>query len=235
MLTNRELKKIEIDLFDIGLPESIRRKIRNSKICIIDNEVEDLKSLHDGLKKEGFTNLQKFKRSPPVNEILSSHYDVILLDLNDVAQEISEDDGLGILKLIKQREPLLPILVVTGQKISPEFQDIINLADLVRKKPVFASDLANDVDTLLKSYHDKFWASLLILKELNSIDIELNREISIFKRIKLYFLRKSIEKKLISREEDIILKLEKLLKLLKPIYSISNTISIVTSNFLLDD
>lgn len=235
MLTNRELKKIEVDLYDIGLQELIRRRIRNSKICIIDNEFEDLKSLHDGLKKEGFTNLEKFKKSPPINDILSSHYDVILLDLNDVAQDISEEDGLGILKLLKQREPLLPILVVTGQKISPEVQPIISLADLVRKKPVYASDLANDVDTLLKSYHDKFWASLLLLKELNTIDIELKKELSFLKRLQLHLTRKSIEKKLTSREEDIIIKLEKLLKLLKSTHSISNTITKLSLNFLSND
>jgi CheY-like chemotaxis protein len=234
MLSNRELKKIEIELFETGLAENIRKKIRTAKICIIDNQIDDLKSLHDSLKTEGFTHLKKFKKSPPINDILSNNYDVILLDLNDVAQDITEDDGLGVLKLLKQREPSLPILVITGKNIPPESREIINLADLVRKKPVYAADLANDVDTILKAYHDKFWASLILLKELNIVDIELKKEIGFVKKVKLHFFRKSIEKKLISREEDIVVKLEKILKMLKILKSSSSAITKLTTNFLVD-
>jgi DNA-binding NarL/FixJ family response regulator len=234
MLTTNELKKLEIGLFEKGIPEKVRREIRKAKICIIDNQIDDLKSLHDSLKKEGFNNLDKHKKSPPIHEILNSHYDVIILDLNDVASEISADDGLGVLKLLKEREPALPILVVTGQKIPPEARELINLADLVRKKPVFASDLANDVDTLLKIYHDKFWASLFILKELNNIDIELKREIGFWKRFKLHRTRKAIEKRLISKDEDIIVKLEKILRILKNIRSSSKIINKILTNFIPD-
>lgn len=235
MLTNKELKKIETDLFDKGLTESIRRKIRNSKICIIDNQIDDLKSLHDGLKQEGFSNIEKFKRSPSINDILNNQYDVIVLDLNDVASDKSQEDGLGILKLLKSREPQLPILVVTGQKIAPEDQETIRLADLVRKKPIFASDLANDVDMLLKFYHDRYWAALLLLKELNRIDIELKKEISFIKKLKLHFCRKNIEKKLVTREDDIIVKLEKLIKIIKSCNSISGSMYKIISNLINND
>jgi len=235
MLSNKEIKKLGIELHDIGLSEHISRNIRTSKICIIDNEIDVLKSLHDGLKKEGFSNLNKFKKSPSINDIITQHYDIILLDLNDVANEITEMDGLGVLQLLKQRNPSLPVLVITGQNPSPENRDIINLADLVRKKPVLASDLANDVDTILRYYHDKFWASLLLLKELNKIDIELRRELSFFKRLILHRLRKSLEEKLTKKEPDIITKLEKILKLLKLAKSSSSSIIKLSENFISND
>ena len=232
MLTNKEIKKLSIEFSDNGLSEEVIREIRNSKVCIIDDKIEDLKSLHDGLKKEGFSNLTKHKKSPSVNDILNEHYDIILLDLNDVANEITEMDGLGILQMLKERNPSLPILVITGQNPSPEVRDITNMADLVRKKPVLASDLANDVDTILRSYHDKFWASILLLKELNSIDIELRRKLSLFQRFKLHQLRKGIEKKLTEKQEDIITKLEKTLKLLKTAKSGTSAISKLTTIFI---
>lgn len=235
MLTEKELKKIEIELHDSGIPENVRRNIRNSKICIIDNQIEDLKSFHDGLKREGFSNIEKFKAAPTVNQILSNQYDLIILDLNDVATEITKDDGIGLLKLLKEREPALPILVVTGQYISPEVQGIISKADLVRKKPVLASDLANDVDTIMKIRNDKFWASLEVLKELNKINIQLTQELSFITRINLHFSRKSIEKKLIRREEDIIDKLIKILKLLKNTTSVTNNIYKLTKYFVVND
>lgn len=232
MLSNRELKKIEIQLIEKGLTESQLREIRKSKICIIDNEVEDLKSLHDSLKLEGFSNLKKHKKSPPINDILSEHYDIILLDLNDVAQEITELDGLGVLQLLKERSPSLPIIVVTGQNTPPELREIINMADLVRKKPVLASDLANDVDTILRSYHNKFWASILLLKEMNQIDIELQKKLGFIQRWKMHYLRKELEKKLIHKEEDIITKLEKLLKFIRYAKSGSSVISKLSYKFL---
>jgi len=229
MLATKEIKKIESELHENGLPEHVRQEIRKAKICIIDNAIDDLKSLHDNLKKEGFNNLEKFKSAPYINKILTSHYDLIILDLNDVANEITEDDGVGVLKLLKEREPYLPILIVTGQRISPENQLILNKADLIRKKPILAADLASDVEAILKNTHDKFWASISILKELNSIDIELRKKISLIKRIKLHFFRKSMEKRLINREEDIVDKINKIANLLKGLESITGRIIQIAS------
>jgi DNA-binding response OmpR family regulator len=215
MLAEKELKKIEIDLYDRGLPELIREAIRKSRICIIDNALDDLKSLHDNLKKEGFNNLEKHKSAPSINKILSSHYDLIILDLNDVANEITEEDGIGVLKMLKERQPTLPILVVTGQRISPDDHPALSNADLIRKKPILAADLASDVETILKMSRDRFWGALSILRELNKIDIELKKEIGFVKRAQLHYVRKSIEKKLTHREEDIIDKIRKLSSILK--------------------
>ena len=232
MLTEKDLKKIEIDLHDLGLPENVRREIRKAKICIIDNALDDLKSLHDNLKKEGFGNIEKQKSSPPINKILSSHFDLIILDLNDVATEITEEDGIGVLKMLKERQPTLPVLVVTGQRISPENHPDLNHADLIRKKPILAADLASDVETILKLSRDKFWAALSILKELNKVDIELKKEISLMKRIELHFVRKSIEKKLINKEDDIIDKIYKLSNILKNASSITGGIIQIVKNVM---
>lgn len=224
MLTDKELKKIEIDLYDSGLSETVRQEIRKSRICIIDNAIDDLKSLHDNLKKEGFNNIEKLKSAPPINKILSSYYDLIILDLNDVANEITEEDGIGVLKMLKERKPSLPILVVTGQRISPDDHPALNNADLIRKKPILAADLASDVETILKYSRDRFWGAISILRELNKIDIELKKEISIFKRLQLHSVRNTIEKKLTYREEDIIDKINKLANILKNVGTLTQRI-----------
>lgn len=224
MLTDKELKKIEIDLHDSGLPESVRQEIRKCRICIIDNALDDLKSLHDNLKKEGFNNIEKHKSAPPINTILNSHYDLIILDLNDVANEITEEDGIGVLKMLKERQPSLPILVVTGQRISPDDHPALNNADLIRKKPILAADLASDVETIMKLSRDKFWGALSILRELNKVDIELKKEIGFFKRLQLHSVRKSIEKKLTHREEDIVDKIKKLASILKSVGTLTHRI-----------
>jgi DNA-binding response OmpR family regulator len=227
MLTAKELKKYEIELYDKGLSESVGENIRKSKICIIDDKNEDLKSLHDGLKREGFTNVDKFKQSPSINDILTKHYDLIILDLNDVASEISSHDGLGVLKRLKEREPELPILVVTGQKIEPEDNPVLSQADLIRKKPILASDLAADAETILKILHDNYWTAITFLKGLNSVDIELKKEISFFKRICLHFRRKQLEEALLERDPDIIDKIVSVYKIIKNLNSATHIVLLV--------
>jgi DNA-binding response OmpR family regulator len=229
MLSDKELRKIEIELHETGLSEEVRSEIRKSRICIIDDKIDDLKSLHDNLKKEGFNNLEKHKKSPPINVILNSKFDLIILDLNDVATELTEEDGKGILKLLKERQPNLPILIVTGQGISPDDHRDLNYADLLRKKPILASDLASDVETVLKHTRDKFWGAINILKELNRIDIELKKEITLYKRWQLHRLRKAIEKKLINREEDIIDKISNIAKILNSFGSLTFRIVKITT------
>ena len=100
MLYDKELRKIENELYEKGLSEEVRHVIRNCKICIIDDGIKDLKSIYDDLKREGFNNIEKHKKCPPVNQLLLSNFDLIMLDLNDVALDLSADDGLGILNII---------------------------------------------------------------------------------------------------------------------------------------
>lgn len=224
MLTEKELKKIEIDLDETGLPESVRQEIRRSKICIIDDAADDLKGFYDNLRKEGFNNIVKHKSSPPIHQLLSSHFDLIILDLNDVATDIAIDDGIGVLRLLKERQPSLPVLVVTGQRISPEDHNVLSRADLIRKKPVKAADLASDVETIIKLSKDRYWAALSVLRELNRVDIELRKEIGFVKRVQLHMVRKSIEKKLERREDDVIDKIRKLGSILNNVGSLTHRI-----------
>ena len=112
---------------------------------------------------------------------------------------------------------------------------MISKADLLRKKPVLASDLANDVDTIMKVRKDKFWASLELLKELNKIDLELTKELSLIKRIRVHFGRKSLEKKLLKREEDIVDKLVSILKLVRTTSSATSSILKLSNYFIAND
>ncbi len=61
------LDKIENNLIQRGFAPSIRASIKNSKICIIDDGINDLKSLIKGLKSEGFSNLVEKKQVHSIN------------------------------------------------------------------------------------------------------------------------------------------------------------------------
>ena len=105
MLTTRELNMIEGRLFDYGLNKNAMENIHNSKICIIDDKIEDLKSMTDGLRREGFTNLTEYAKVDSVNSLIVSNFKVIILDLNDIAKDITDEDGIGVLIKLKEQEP----------------------------------------------------------------------------------------------------------------------------------
>lgn len=215
MITEKKLREIELDLQARGMSDEVRRNIRNLKICIIDDKNEDLMSLLDGLKREGFANIETLSKVNSINDLLQKKYDLIILDLNDVAQDISSDDGIGVLRSLKSKEPNLPILIVTGQMTDPEDNLILNKADLVRKKPIYASDLSDDIDTIMKIYKDRFWASLAILKELNEIDDDLKSELNFWAKIKLSWYKRRLESNLINKDNDVLRKIEKIVSIIR--------------------
>ncbi|MCI5165067.1 MAG: hypothetical protein D3903_02990 [Candidatus Electrothrix sp. GM3_4] len=51
------LIEIKKDLESKGFSQEIREKIRSSKICIIDDKIEDMQGMTASLRREGFNNL----------------------------------------------------------------------------------------------------------------------------------------------------------------------------------
>lgn len=231
MLYGDKLKEIEYKLAEKGLSSEVRNAIRNEKICIIDDQIDDLKSMIDGLKREGFTNLVELSKSPAVNELLDAHYDLIVLDLNNVATDLAKNDGFGILNYIKTNSPFQPILVVTGQNISAEKITILNKANLVRQKPVKPSDFASDIEQILRIKKDKFWASIAILNELNAIEIELKNELGFWNKLRLALQRKKLEKKIVAHDPDILDQIQTICKIVSTTKKIETSIKYIAGFF----
>ena len=190
------LEKIEEVLTSKGFPPDVRRAIKNSKIGIIDDRLEDLESFVDGLKSEGYTNLVEKTKVDSVDEIHNQEFDLVILDLAGVANDKFKDDGIGLLTQLKRVEPWLPVLVVTGSTLEPEFAKPLSQADLIRSKPVLPSDLASDVEELLRFKKDSLWAALDTLRELRKLSSDVSEKLSWMQRIKLFYYRYCIEKDL---------------------------------------
>jgi len=230
MLYGEKLKEIEYKLANKGLSSEVRKAIRNEKICIIDDKIADLKSMIDGLKREGFTNLIEMSKSPPVNELLDAHYDLIVLDLNDVATDLCKDDGIGILNHVKTKVPTQPVLVVTGLAISADKSTILNKANLIRQKPVKPSDFASDIEQILRVKKDRFWASIAILNELNTIKTEVENEFSLWMKIRLAWQRRKLEKQLINQDSDILTQIQAISKIISTSKTIGSSIIYIASS-----
>ncbi|AQT68844.1 osmolarity response regulator [Anaerohalosphaera lusitana] len=156
-----------------GREADLRKAIRNARICIIDDQIDHLKSFVRGLNDEGFTNLVQKTHIESINELLENDYDLIVLDLQGVADGISADDGIGVIASLKESDPAMPILVVSGTNTSPDKSKIINQADLIRIKPVLPGDLASDIEDILKNRKSQYWGALAVLKELHKIKPEV--------------------------------------------------------------
>lgn len=190
------LKELEKDLEERGFSPSVRKAIHNAKICIIDDEIEDLTSFTEGLSKEGFTNLTKLPQVDSVSNILDQAYDLLILDIAGIAQSIAADDGIGVIAQIKRADPALPILVVSGSTTSPELAKTLSQADLIRTKPVLSADLAGDVEDLLKYHTDHFWGALAVLKEMARLHASIADNLAMWDRFSLFLLRRTIAGKI---------------------------------------
>jgi len=229
-LTRKELAEIEEGLSNKGIPQNILNIIHKSKILIIDDGADDLKGLYDSLRSEGFNLLTKLKKCIPIEQLLKDKYDLLLLDLNDVAVDICEDDGLGYLENLKSTAPTFPVIVITGQNIPVGKTHIIDKADYVLKKPVMANDLATDVRQLLFKRQDRFFASLEIIKELDIIDTELRKNLGIVDRFLYGYKRKGVEKRLKNNKDDILVKVEGLIDIVKTAKGLTNKVELIFSN-----
>ena len=155
-----DLNILENQLDQRGYSQEVRVAIRNARICIIDDRIDDLRGVVSGLKNEGFTNIVEVEQVNSIEELLEKRYDLVVLDLRGVAVQISSADGYGVLQHLKSAQPALPVLVLTGSTTPPDKVNVIALADLIRSKPVKALELVSDVEQLLRPYKDQHWAAL---------------------------------------------------------------------------
>jgi|GEM_PF-5164028 len=179
------LREIERRLEEQGIRPDIRKAIRAAKICIIDDKISDLRSLVDGLEREGFTHLVQLQSVKSIHDIVSGQYQLVILDLTGVAQHISDLDGIGVLSALKKTAPELPVLVVTGSATTADLVKEASKADAIRSKPIKSAELASEVDDILKVRCDPYWAGLRLLRDLGRHHKDLSAELPWLARIRL--------------------------------------------------
>lgn len=226
------LQQIEKNLIKRGFAPSVKEAIKNSKICIIDDGVHDLRSLIKGLKAEGFNNLVEKKKVTSINELLRENFDLVILDITGIAKDISAEDGIGVLMELKRNNPALQILVVSGSTFTPELSQKLNQADLIRNKPVLPTDLAADVEELLKFRKDEYWAAFSILKELRYLQHEISDKLGFWEIIKLKILQFRITKNLESFDSSVTNKLIKVAEIITKLGTISLRIVKISQGFM---
>lgn len=133
-------------------PPTLDEIKQRAKILLIDDDPEAIP--YQFLQKESYS-IETWATVESVERLERGTYDIIILDIQGVAQHIDpERDGFGVLKILKENNPNQMIIACSGQDYDPETSDFFNLADDKLSKPVKPEHLKRKVDRLLRLRFD---------------------------------------------------------------------------------
>ena len=209
-MTKEDIQRLEEELRSRGLSSSVRTAIRNAKIAVVDDHIEDLKGVLDGLRAEGFNNLVEMRTLSSVNALLEADFDLVILDLVGIAPSISAYDGVGVIAALKKANPALPVLVVSGNTITPNVARLLNEADLIRSKPVLPVELAHDVSELLCIRKDEHWAGVAVLNEVHRLQPEIRERLNWQQKLLLGWHINRLAKQIAANSPNVVMRLVKI-------------------------
>ncbi|MBE3040170.1 MAG: hypothetical protein IMZ62_15340 [Chloroflexi bacterium] len=146
---------------DLGrLPLSELRK--RTRILVIDDDENSFPFTI--LRNEGYA-IDHWPRVQALGPLESGQYDIIVLDIQGVAQQYSADDGLGILEHIKQANPSQIVVAFSGHSYDLSKNRFWRLADDSLGKPVDATRCKRLIDNLIESKMtpEHYWSAVVDL------------------------------------------------------------------------
>lgn len=143
---------------------SLQQIVERARILVIDDEDFPYALL---FRRDGY-NVTKWRDVTKLTDIEQGKYDVILLDLQGIGRKISQDQGLGVLKHIKQVNPGQVVVAYSNAEWPLEYQPFFDMADAVLAKTADYVDFKRSVDELLEEHFSTGF-------HLSKIDAELDR------------------------------------------------------------
>jgi len=155
-------------LLELNIKLPLNEKRKRAKILVIDDEETFPVEL---LTNEGY-NIRHWKKIESLRSLEDGEFDIIFLDIFDVAKDISNDDGLGILEHLKKYNPSQIIIAYSGRSFDLSKTKFWKLADDTLAKP---SDLVTCKEVIDKMLEDRFnlqyyWNNLTFVLKENSVD-----------------------------------------------------------------
>ena len=159
-------------------PIDLEAMKRLAKILVIDDE-KDAFPL-EIMRNHGY-NIVYWEKVRSLAEIERGEFDIIILDIRGVAQELSEDDGLAVLEHIKKSNPNQVVVAFSGHQYDLSKNRFWKMADDSLSKPLNVITCKDKIDDLLRSKYsiEYAWESILKLLEpenLSDKDINLIRK-----------------------------------------------------------
>ena len=144
--------------------KTIMRKYVN--ILVVDDDPDSFPI--NSLAKEGF-NIQRWSKVEPseLDKLETGTFDIIILDIVGVAEDISNQDGIGVLETIKNNNPAQVIIAFSGQSFDFSKSRFFKLADDMLPKPVDLITCRNLLDELIENKINigHYWNSIKSILE----------------------------------------------------------------------
>jgi DNA-binding NarL/FixJ family response regulator len=133
-------------------PKSEKQIKQRIKILLIDND----KSLNvEQFNEEGYS-MEYWPKVKSLKELNQGNYDIIILDIKDVAKDYSEEDGFGVLKSIKQNNPHQIVIAFSAHSYDFSKKKFWDMADEAIDKPAGFIEMKEVLDNvILKSFNAK--------------------------------------------------------------------------------
>ena len=119
---------------------------KRSRIVVIDDDAFTYKIL---FKRDGYT-IDKWNDVTDLTKLETGYYDIILLDIQGVGRDLSKEQGLGILKHLRQVAPTQIIIAYSNADFSLQYHEFFKLADATLAKNADYVDFKRSVDDLLQ-------------------------------------------------------------------------------------
>lgn len=100
-------------------------------------------------QKDGYS-IEKWDDVKDLTKLEIGFYDIILLDIQGVGKELSQDQGFGILKYLRKSSPAQIIVAYSNADWSVKYQEFFEMADAVLYKQKDYVDFKRTVDNLLR-------------------------------------------------------------------------------------
>ena len=111
------------------------------KVLIVDDDLHILRMASRILQSDGIATIEVSSGREALNQILYSHYDLVLLDIN-----LDDLDGFSIVKKVRAQGISTPIIIISGN--TEEYNTIFGLrigADDYLAKPVDPDRMAEKI------------------------------------------------------------------------------------------
>jgi len=168
----------------ITLDQIINRKttkqmISRVRILLIDNE----ESINIQLfKDEGYT-IEYWDKVKSMKPLFGGKFEIIILDIRDVAKDLSSEDGFGVLKAIKDNNPSQVIIAYSAYSYDLSKKRFWDLADEAVDKPSGFLEMKKVLDDVIQKYFNPDRILQLIRARFKDINISNKNELQFEKAI----------------------------------------------------
>ncbi|MGF7141569.1 hypothetical protein [Roseimarinus sediminis] len=122
--------------------DSLRKRLR---LLVIDDE--DVFPIT--LFQEAGYNIERWEKVKNYRSLENGDYDIIILDILNVAEDLSEEDGFGVLESIKKHNPAQIVIAYSAHSFDFSKQRFWELADAKISKPSMFLKIKEIVDNTI--------------------------------------------------------------------------------------